>query len=80
MKKFRFSQTYEKTVTMIEYYDIEAESLEEARELAVSCDGDLEDCEAAEFVEAEEAEEWDVEAFQRRDIDTIYDPEGEEVE
>lgn len=79
-RQFRFSQTYKKTVTWREYYDIEAESLEEARELAASCDGDLEDCEAAEFVEAEEAEEWDMEAFQCRNIDTIYDPDGEEVE
>ena len=79
-RKFRFSQTYKKTTTWVEYYDIEAKSLKEARRLAAACDGDLDDCEAASFVEAEEAEEWDMEAFQRRDIDTIYDPEGEEVE
>lgn len=79
-RKFRFSQTYEKTVTWREYYDIEAVSLEDAREKAAACDGDLDDCEDAEFVEAEEDDEWDVEAYQRRDIDAIYDPEGEEVE
>ena len=80
MKKFRFSQTYQKTTTWVEYYDIEAKSLKEARRLAAACDGDLEDCEAAEFIEAEEDIENDIDAYQRRDIDAIYDPEGEEVE
>lgn len=78
-RKFRFSQTYEKTVTWREYYDIEAESLEEAIEKVKECDGDLDDCEDAKFVEAEEEEENDVYAYQNRDIDAIYDPEGEEV-
>jgi len=80
IKVFRFSQTYKKTVTWREYYDIEAESLEEALEKVEECDGDLDDCEDAEFVEAEQEEENDVDAYQRRDIDTIYDPDGEEVE
>ena len=79
-RKFRFSQTYERTVTWREYYDIEAESLEEAIEKARACDGDLDDCEDAEFVEAEEDVDNDIDAYQNRDIDTIYDPEGEEVE
>lgn len=79
-RKFRFSQTYKKTVTWREYYNVEAESLEEALEKVKECDGDLDDCEDAEFVEAQQDEEFDVEEFQRRDIDTIYDPEGEEVE
>ena len=79
-RKFRFSQTYKKTVTWREYYDIEAESLEEAIEKARNCDGDLDDCEDAEFVEAEEDVENDIDAYQRRDIDAIYDPDGEEVE
>lgn len=79
-RKFRFSQTYEKTVTWREYYDIEAESLEEAREKAAACDGDLDDCEDAEFVEVEEDVENDIDAYQNRDIDAIYDPDGEEVE
>ena len=79
-RKFRFSQTYEKTVTWREYYDIEAESLEEALEKVKECDGDLDDCEDAEFVEAEQEEENDVYAYQNRVIDTIYDPDGEEVE
>lgn len=79
-RKFRFSQTYKKTVTWREYYDIKAESLEEAREKAAACDGDLDYCEDAEFVEAEQEEENDVDAYQNRDIDAIYDPDGEEVE
>lgn len=79
-RKFRFSQTYEKTVTWREYYDIEAKSLEEALEKVKECDGDLDDCEDAEFVEAEQEDEYDAEEFQRRVIDTIYDPDGEEVE
>ena len=79
-RKFRFSQTYKKTVTWREYYDIEAESLEEAIEKVKECDGDLDDCEDAEFVEAEEDVESDIDAYQRRDIDAIYDPDGEEVE
>ena len=79
-RKFRFSQTYKKTVTWREYYDIEAESLEEALEKVKECDGDLDDCEDAEFVEAEQEEENDVYAYQNRDIDAIYDPDGEEVE
>lgn len=77
---YRFSQTYTKTVTWREYYDIEAVSLEDAREKAAACDGDLDDCEDAEFIEAEEDDEYDAEEYQRRDIDTIYDSEGEEVE
>ena len=80
IRKFRFSQTYKKTVTWREYYDIEAESLEEALEKVEECDGDLEDCKDAEFVEAEQEDEYDAEEFQRRVIDTIYDPDGEEVE
>lgn len=80
MRKFRFSQTYERTVTWREYYDIEAESLEEAIEKVKECDGDLDDCEDAEFVEAEEDVENDIDAYQYRDIDAIYDPDGEEVE
>ena len=79
-RKFRFSQTYKKTVTWREYYDIEAKSLEEALEKVEECDGDLEDCEDAEFVEAEEDVENDIDAYQYRNIDTIYDPDGEEVE
>lgn len=79
-RKFRFSQTYEKTVTWREYYDIEAESLEEAREKAAACDGDLDDCDDAEFIEAEEDMEDDVSAYQNRKIDAIYDSEGEDVE
>lgn len=80
MKKYRFSQTYEKTVTWREYYEIEAESLEEAIEKVKECDGDLDDCEDAEFIEAEQDEDSDVDAYQCRSIDAIYDPEGEEVE
>lgn len=80
IKVFRFSQTYRKTVTWREYYDIEAESLEEALEKVEECDGDLEYCEDAEFVEAEQEEGHDIEEFQRRVIDAIYDPDGEEVE
>lgn len=79
-RKFRFSQTYKKTVTWREYYDIEAESLEEALEKVKECDGDLDDCEDAEFVDVEQEEENNVDAYQNRDIDTIYDPDGEEVE
>lgn len=79
IKVFRFSQTYKKTVTWREYYDIEAESLEEAIEKVEECDGDLDDCEDAEFVEVEQEEEYDAEEFQRRVIDTIYDPNGEEI-
>lgn len=80
LRKFRFSQTYRQTVTWREYYDIEAESLEEALEKVEECDGDLEDCEDAEFVKTAQEEEYDMEEFQRRNIDTIYDPDGEEVE
>lgn len=80
IKVFRFSQTYKKTVTWREYYDIEAESLEEAIEKVKECDGDLDDCEDAEFIEAEEDVENDIDAYQYRSIDTIYDPDGEEVE
>lgn len=78
-RKFRFSQTYQKTTTWREYYDIEAESLEEAREKAAACDGDLDGCEDAEFVEAEQEKSSYIDDYQYRGIDTIYDPEGEEV-
>lgn len=80
LRKFRFFQTYKKTVTWREYYNVEAESLEKALEKVKECDGDLDDCEDAEFVEAEQEDEYDAEEFQRRVIDTIYDPDGEEVE
>lgn len=80
LRKFRFSQTYEKTVTWREYYNVEAESLEEAIEKVKECDGDLDDCEDAKFVEAEQEYSNDIDDYQRRDIDAIYDPEGEEVE
>ena len=79
-RKFRLSQPYKKTVTWREYYDIEAESLEEALEKVKECDGDLDDCEDAEFIETEKDVENDIDAYQYRSIDTIYDPEGEEVE
>lgn len=80
IKVFRFSQTYKKTVTLREHYDIKAESLEEALEKVEECDGDLEDCEDAEFIKTEQEEEYDMEEFQGRNIDAIYDPDGEEVE
>lgn len=75
--KFRFTQTRKKTIRYREFYDIEASSLEEAREKAAECDGDLDDCEYAVLIDVEEDEE---EYYFSRDIESIYDSEGELVE
>lgn len=78
MSKFRFYQVNIKAVEVREYYDIEAESLEEAREIASEC-CDLDDCENAEFLEAEECFDSFGIDWQERNIKGIYDSDGDEV-
>jgi hypothetical protein len=78
MATFKFYQEYTYTRKMREYYEIEAESLEEARQLAEGC-ADLEDCEDAEFCDCEEIDPVDDRNFLKGTI-TIYDNTGEEIE
>lgn len=77
MAKFRFYQEYQVTRKVREYYDVEAESLEQARELASEvCD--LEDLDEAEFDDIEDLEPQDDRSFLKGTI-TMYDSEGEEI-
>lgn len=78
MAKFRFYQEFEVTRKLREYYEIEANSLEEAREMASEvCD--LEDLGEAEFDEVQELEPEFDRNFLKSAI-TMYDSEGEEIE
>ena len=78
MAKFRFYQEFEVTRKLREYYEIEANSLEEAREMASEvCD--LEDLGDAEFDEVQELEPEFDRNFLKSAI-TMYDSEGEEIE
>lgn len=77
MAKFRFYQEFEVTRKLREYYEIEADSLEEAREMANEvCD--LEDLGEAEFDEVEEIFPEQDRNFLKGTI-TMYDSEGEEI-
>ena len=77
MAKFRFYQEFEVTRKLREYYEIEADSLEEAREMANEvCD--LEDLGEAEFDEVEEIFPELDRNFLKGTI-TMYDSEGEEI-
>ena len=78
MATFKFYQEYTYTKKMREYYEIEAESLEEARQLAEGC-ADLEDCEDAEYIDCETIEPECDRNFLKGTI-TIYDEDGEEIE
>ena len=77
MAKFRFYQEFEVTRKLLEYYDIEANSLEDARQMANEvCD--LEDLGEAEFDEVQELEPEYDRNFLKGAI-TMYDSEGEEI-
>ena len=75
--KYRFYQEYTITKTLREYYDIEADSLEDARELATEV-ADLEELDEAEFQEVEELYPELDRDFLKGTI-TIYDEDGEEI-
>lgn len=80
MATFRFYQDISVVRTYREYYDIEAESLEEAREKVSEVDN-LRDCEDAEHYDT--ADLWDtiddIHEFQNPNIIGIYDSEDEEI-
>lgn len=77
MATFKFYQDIRVVANRREYYTIEADTLEEARQLAEGC-ADLEDCESAEYDSSELILE-DDEYFHNR-ICGIYDEDGEEIE
>ena len=80
MKTFRFYQDIKVLKTYREYYNIQADSLEDARTKAEAV-ANLRDCEDAEFDEAEDliTEMDDVYEFQNPNVVGIYDNEGEEI-
>ena len=77
MAKFRFYQDVQVVTTRREYYDIEADSLEDARE-KVGDVSNLDDCECADYIESELLLD-DIRDFQEKNIEGIYDSEGEEI-
>lgn len=77
MATFKFYQDVEAIITRREYYTIEAETLEEARQLAEGC-ANLEDCESAEYDSSELL--LDDDGYNNGRINGIYDEEGEEIE
>jgi hypothetical protein len=77
MAIFKFYQEYTDTRKIREYYEIEAESLEEARQLASEVT-DLEDLFEAEFQDVENLDATDDRDYIKGTI-TIYDEDGEEI-
>lgn len=77
MATFQFYQDVEATITRREYYTIEADTLEEARELASGV-GNLDDCDNAEYQSSELL--LDDDGYNNGRINGIYDEEGEEIE
>jgi hypothetical protein len=77
MAIFKFYQEYTDTRKIREYYEIEAESLEEARQLASEVT-DLEDLFEAEFQDVENLDPTDDRDYIKGTI-TIYDEDGEEI-
>lgn len=80
MKTFRFYQDVKVERTYREYYNIQAESLEDARAKAEQA-ANLRDCEDAEFDEGEDLFSTidDMYEYQNPNIVGIYDSEGEEI-
>lgn len=80
MTKFRFYQDIKYTRTCREYYNIEAESLEDARKIVEEC-GNLRDCDDAEFDDAEDliSDSESMYEYQNPNIVGMYDSEGEEI-
>lgn len=80
MAIFKFYQDYTYTRTCREYYNIEADSLEEARNKAAEV-ANLDDCEDAEYLESKDLEtnEDSIYEYHNREIKGIYDEDGEEI-
>lgn len=80
MKTFRFYQDVKVERIYREYYNIQAESLEDARAKAEQA-ANLRDCEDAEFDEGEDLFSTidDMYEYQNPNIVGIYDSEGEEI-
>lgn len=77
MKKFRFYQDVAVTTTRREWFDIEADSLEDARVKASNV-STLDDLQYAEYIESELLLD-DIGDFQNGNIQGIYDSEGEVI-
>lgn len=79
MATFKFYQDVQVVRKYRYHYEIEAESLEEARAKAAEV-SNLEDCEDAEYIDSEDlfSEMDDIYAFQNPDIIGIYDEDGNE--
>lgn len=77
MKKFRFYQDVAVTTIRREWFDIEADSLEDARAKASNV-STLDDLLNAEYIESELLLD-DIVDFQNGNIQGIYDSEGEVI-
>lgn len=77
MATFKFYQDVEAVVTRREYYTIEAETIEQARELASGvCN--LDDCDEAEYDGSELL--LDDDGYSDGKVYGIYDEDGEEID
>lgn len=77
MAKYRFFQDLIVTKTIREWYEVDAESLDEAREQVAEV-SDLMDCDNACYCDSEELFD-DIKEMQNRQIKGIYDEDEEEV-
>ena len=80
MATFKFYQEFTYTRKCREYYEIEAESYDDAVAMIEEV-SNLEELEDAEFIDSEEVvdETQDYYDYQCREITGIYDEDGEEI-
>lgn len=81
MAKYRFTQTYTKTIIVTEHYDIKAKSYKDAmRKISENDYGDLEDLDDAELIETgETCQDWWEYDCTKPNL-TLYNEDGEEIE
>lgn len=79
MAIFKFSQEYLDTRKVTEFFEIEANSLEEAKAMVKKV-SNLQEIENAELVDSEDDTDWDnpYDAYDNREILAIYDDKGNE--
>ena len=79
MAIFEFSQEFLDVRKVTEYFEIEADSLEEAKAMVKKV-SNLQDVEDAELVDSKDDTDWDNpdDAYDNREILAIYDAEGNE--
>ena len=79
MAIFEFSQEFLDVRKVTEYFEIEADSLEEAKAMVKKV-SNLQDIEYAELVDSKDDTDWDnpYDAYDNREILAIYDAEGNE--